>query len=50
MRFLFILGLMVACAVAGYQYGVNPTFNKKVRENAYKVKIAAKTNIDKIFS
>lgn len=50
MRFLFMLALMVACAVAGYQYGVNPKFNQKVRDNAYKAKIATKAGIDKIFS
>jgi hypothetical protein len=50
MRFLFTLLLMAACTVAGYQYGVNPKFNQKVRENAYKAKVATKASIDKIFS
>lgn len=50
MRILFTLALMVACTVAGYQYGTNPKFNKQVRENAYKAKVATKANIDKIFS
>ncbi len=50
MRFLFTLALMAACTIAGYQYGTNPKFNKHVRENAYKAKMATKATIDKIFS